>query len=143
VRTIAADVHPFIELKIGKKWYYIGEAVHDRNYQAFGWLSGVRARMAHEVGHFTVLIDMPKDVSTQIRKEWSHWGTDGHSLTIVDYTKLNALKQEEDELPKSTIGVASSYDTMPEMVSDWLKLMHKFVSKGFAEDARVVLWYDN
>lgn len=131
---MGADVHPYLELKIGKKWYFVGDIIHGRNYEAFSWLSGVRARLSSQVGgHFTVLYSMPKDVSKEIRTEWNRWGTDGHSLTIVDYQKLNAL----------SLAASEKVQQIPSMPYDWLAVMRKFMLKGFAEDARVVLWYDN
>ena len=126
---IGADIHPYMEIKINGVWTFIDPVTGDRNYELFGFLSGVRGRdepyhaFEHRSGR-----NPPEDASSMLKRYWTEDEYE-HSHTVVYY---DALKKFIEEYPEE-----SSY------TKDWLKMMEFFGDEGIAQDARVLLWYDN
>lgn len=159
---MGCDIHPFLEAKFGGKWMCLGSLISHRNYGLFGKLSGVRRE--EEKQFFDLVSKLPSGVSKEIRDEFDDWGSDAHSLTVCSHEDLQRFcsmhrptlsKKEFEEMSK-----ARSNKKLLDKILDademkwqkwwgsagycveWLEMMGKLIEAG-AEDARVILWYDN
>lgn len=133
---MGCDIHPYMEIKVNNKWVFIGGVIAGRNYRMFGMLSGVRDNSIFEDGFFQKLQEIPKGVSKEMLDaglcELNDKNGDYHSFTLVAYPMMQKfVKQMKNR--RLPIYYARS----------WYLMMQQIIASGFAEDARVILWYDN
>ena len=133
---MGCDIHPYLEIKVNNKWVFVGEVIAGRNYQLFGLLSGVRDNSVFEDGFFPRLQTAPKDVSKEMLdaglSELQDRNGDYHSFTLITYLMLQKFVKQ---MKKSKMPIY--------YVQAWHLMMQRIIASGFAEDARVILWYDN
>jgi hypothetical protein len=126
---MGADIHPYLEIKVNGKWELVGGLTESRNYSVFSLLAGVRG---DDAPIFSQADYLPNDVSVELEKYYESWIDDAHSLTVINYEDLflidKAVAEEQAILMNSFVG-------------KWMKIIEKCMV--FAEDARVVMWFDN
>lgn len=127
---MGADIHPYIEVRCGKQWFYVGEAYSHRNYAFFAALSGVRG----DGQNFPNQDDIPDDSSKFVAETWEKWRLDGHSITVVTFEQLKLWK-EELEASEAKDEFVTNY------ISEWLNSCKKLTT--LFDEVRVVAWYDN
>jgi hypothetical protein len=125
--NMGCDLHSFLEMKFDGKWYFIGTVPNMRRYELFAKLSGVRPEFPNKPFFFAEK-EPPADCSKALRDDYEHWGSDAHTPTII-YS--DDLKNFCKWMGKEPI----------HFVNDWVRIMNQALR--VAEDARIILWYDN
>jgi len=148
---LGADLHSSMEVLFDGKWFFVGALPSRRNYQLFGKLSGVRG---DDGPFFEESSELPEDVCQEIKDDYEAWGSDAHSLTVIDYKDLEAFcdyfQKPSLNWCKLTAKERNSWSDKKQYdkhcaasyVVDWLFFARKLMSVG-AGDVRVVIWYDN
>lgn len=147
---MGCDIHPYLELKFGDDWVYVGQVDSFRNYKLFAHLSGVRAMEGDTEAFFPVRENVPGDASEQVKAMFEAWGYNGHSLTVVPFEGLVRMfedrfskKRYSPKKPNLSDGEWERFSRAGGFLQDWLMMMSRLVDGGYADDARVILWYDN
>jgi hypothetical protein len=122
---IGCDIHVYLELMFEEKWLYIGELQSKRQYDVFGRLAGVRS---DEAPFVKIIERLPENASEGVKEQFSDWEGDAHSLSVITMEELEGFVQKFKE--KSFF------------VKKWLKVCQQSIGAG-AEDARVIIWFDN
>jgi len=158
---MGCDIHPYLEVKLGDEWLFVGRLVSFRNYTLFGKLSGVRRE--EEPQFFPEERRIPEDASCELKVEWAGWEGDGHSITVCSYKELKKFCDLYRPKMKDLGKLArSSNRKMLRMLRnveeesqwqdwwgaagftrEWLEMMEQLQEEAGASDVRVVLWYDN
>lgn len=89
---MGCDIHMYVERRGPEGWEHVSPeqwgGFHDRNYELFAWLAGVRNYHGQ-----TPLDDprgVPQDASVHVKQEEERWGSDGHSHTWLVVSELRA-----------------------------------------------------
>ena len=135
---MGADIHPFLEVKIGGTWHLLGVPMCSRDYFLFGVLSCVRCDEDH-----AGICDMPDDIADDeaseiVIKEYRDWGQDAHSLTIVTCEDIDEMREMELSHTYSEGEVRKLDDTY---ITEWHSMLKKIEDAGY--EAHIICWYDN
>lgn len=152
---MGCDIHPYLEIKHKGKWIYAGQPAGERNYLLFGRLSGVRGDDERYFPELYGELDQ-YEFTDDVLKEWTSWGNDGHSHTLITYEQMLEWIEEEgldenitwDDLTQAEKqhGEEARYKLSRKCMyfaRSWLKVMRTLIDSGVAEDARIIAWYDN
>ena len=118
---MGTDIHPYLEIKHGDTWRYVGSLERGRNYDFFSALSGVRGD--GNDGYFYSDGGLPDDCSDYVREE----SEGNHSFTIVSFKGLCEFNKEHED---------TSFDSHV-----WEIIMKPLAE--FCDDMRVVVSYDS
>lgn len=149
---MGCDIHPYIEVLIEGKWICIGSPSHGRNYALFGKLSDVRGSPPDDCPDELVPhegeVNMPSDADKGLQQAYEDGGMDYHSLTIMSLQMLRTFVKHYGRPTKRKWDKMTSKEQDAEYESasaaaDWLDICEEYVGSGMAEDARMVMWYDN
>lgn len=140
---MGCDIHPYVEVKSGDKWFYVGNAIdHNRNYHFFSVLAGVRSQ--GEEGFFELSHDDAdtfaerNELSEFVASECIRDGQDGHSHIVCPYIDLQRLFKAIQETAKES---GEDLHWTLDHLGSWLDAC-KIYSKVF-DEVRVVVWFDN
>ena len=126
---MAADIHGWVEAKIGDKWVAIVELYdNSRNYDRFAALASVRGDGPEPKG-------IPDDVSDTVKYWIDYWNLDGHSHTwfpIKEAAKIFKATAESDSHKYP-------YDEFFNLNMEYLKYEFGISKKKL----RLVIWFDN
>ena len=130
---MGADIHGFVEAKIGDKWVAITELYSDgRNYERFAALAGVRGPGPEPKG-------IPDDISDTVKYWIDVWSDDGHSHTWFPIKEAAKIFINTKENSSTEQEIAHPIETFFNV--DVAALKHNFgVSK---KNIRLVIWFDN
>lgn len=129
---MGCDIHTHVEVESCGKWFFVDGVDDNRNYEFFGYLSGVRGGGE---AFFDVLdASVSQEFSDFVRESFERYGNDAHSLTVCDYGALQRMRQDflkNSEIKRYTV----------QQLDNWLASCEIY-AKIFNK-VRVVLWYDN
>lgn len=145
---MGCDIHPYIEVQINGKWLCVGVPEAHRNYAVFSKLSGVRGYPDDNtpeellpLGDGEREMMLPEDSDEELQKAYEEWGMDAHSLTVMPLQQLRVFVRHYGRQNKND-DEEKQWQSACE-VGTWLDICEEYVGSGMAEDARVVMWYDN
>ena len=114
----------------------------DRNYELFYMLAGVRDGDYEPIDEPR---DLPQDVSDYVKAQSDYWGCDGHSHSYYTAKEIFAAKKKFPDSSIKFLAKAIKKKMADEFnIWDFLsKEEKKQRDKAFAEDFRIVFWFDN
>jgi hypothetical protein len=134
---MGCDIHAFVEVKIGKKWFVYNHPDIVRDYDLFSKMAGVRG----QAKPISLLRGLPKDLSMIAQIANEHWGSDGHSHSWLTLKELGIV---EDWYEK--IAFENNYKTLfaPFGYLFGNKFHKDSISKiPEIQDVRMVFWFDS
>lgn len=132
---MGCDIHPYIEVKIGNRWLFIGELPSFRDYNLFSELSNVRgyAKSKEAIGEvfdsYEDFMEAIPNCSTQIRKlsDCQDW----HSYTILSYDSIKRVSKKKIK------------ELNCKYFEEWINNVNALNDSKCFDDVRILLWYDN
>lgn len=142
---MGCDIHCHVEIKIDGKWEHYNMPRVGRNYRLFALLADVRNYDGIEP--ISPVKGIPGDLSLLTRLDAEYWGTDGHShswLSVEEMKRLD-LRKEEALHPGMTWnahGIEGVFGYLDG--NSWGGFVdYPEDRRKYAEDYRLVFWFDN